>query len=191
MFDVQPVVMEFKKSDLKRYGVLFFGLLMAAGFTFGGMASMSSMIQSPSGDSGQQDELENAELPSSQYNSDGFNLSDNQKLYLASTEVKVFVTGYYGNESQKEMLSELQQLNDIFGDAVYVELSDSDSGRILNDAQISDYPAIVVNGGLTQRGGMRIQSTQNVSEVNIDDISDTICNVFPTYPNDATKTTCV
>lgn len=183
--------MEFNKSELKRYGVLIFGLLMAAGFTFGGMASMSSMIQSPSGDSDQQSDIQNAELPSNHYSADGFNLSDEEKLYLASTEVKVFVTGYYSNQSQKEMLSELQQLTEIFGDAVYVELSDSDSGRILNQAQISDYPAIVVNGGLTQRGGMRIQSTENVSEVDIQDVSGTICRVFSTYPNDATKTTCV
>lgn len=182
--------MEFKKSDLKRYGVLFFGLLMAAGFTFGGMMSMGSMVQSPSGDSSQQEDLENAELPAKQYSSDGFNLSDNEKLYLASTERKVFVTGYYNDQSQKEMLSSLQQLTDVFGDSVYVELSDSDSGRILNQAQISDYPAIVVNGGMTQRGAMRIQSTENVSEVNIEEVSGTVCNVFPTYPDDA-KTTCV
>lgn len=191
MFASYTGIMDLNKSDLKRYGVLFFGLLMAAGFTFGGMASMSSMVQSPSGNSDSEGQLEDAELPQSQYNENGFDLSDNEKLYLASTESKVFITGYYNNESQKEMLSDLQQLQNTFGDAVYIELTDSDSGRILDQAGISDYPAIIVNGGVTQQGGMRIQSTENVSEVDVNSITETVCRVIPTYPNDATKTTCV
>lgn len=182
--------MEFKKSDLKRYGVLFFGLIMAAGFTFGGMASMSSMIQSPSADSGQSS-TQDAELPSEQYSSEQFNLTDDQRLYLAASESVVFVTGYYSSEEDKEMLSELEQLTEIFGDAVYVDLSDEDSGRILDEAGVSDYPAIVVNGGVTQEREMRLQSEQNVSEVDIDEVTQMVCTAFSSYPNDAAKTTCV
>jgi hypothetical protein len=182
--------MDFKKSDLKRYGVLFFGLIMAAGFTFGGMASMSSMIQTPSGS---EDNSIDAELPGSQYAPNGYNLTDNEKMYLAATETKVFVTGYYdeGNQSQKEMLSQLQQLNEVFGDAVYVELSTSTSGQLLNSAGITNYPAIIVNGGVTRQGSPRAQPVTNVTEVDIDQMTETICRIMPSYPNDASAITCV
>ena len=46
-------------ADLKQYGVLVVGLLMAGGFAFGGMASYSSMVNT--GSSGD-DEIE-AQLP--------------------------------------------------------------------------------------------------------------------------------
>lgn len=183
--------MDFKKSDLKRYGVLFFGLIMAAGFTFGGMASMSSMIQTPSG-SGDNEDID-AELPKNNYAPNGYNLSDNEKMYLAATETKVFVTGYYdeGNQSQKEMLSELQQLNNIFGDAVYVELSSETSGQLLNSAGITNYPAILVNGGVTRQGSPRVQPITNVTEVDMEQMTESVCTILPSYPNDATAVTCV
>lgn len=182
--------MELNKSDLKRYTVVFFGLIMAAGFTFGGMASMSSMIQSPSSSS---DDGIEAELPDRQYAPNGYNLTDNQKMYLAATEKKVFVTGYYdeGNKSQKEMLSQLKQLNESFGDAVYVELTTATSGQLLNAASISSYPAIIVNGGITREGNPRAQTFANVTQVNVDQVKDSVCMVIPSYPNDATSITCV
>ncbi|MFQ3307885.1 MAG: hypothetical protein ACI977_000100 [Candidatus Nanohaloarchaea archaeon] len=183
--------MDVSKSDLKRYGVVFFGLIMAAGFTFGGMASMSSLIQTPtSPDNG--DEMD-AELPDSHYSSTGYNLSDNEKMYLAVTESKVFITGYYdsGNESQKQLLTGLKQLNEIFGNVTYVELTDSDSGRLLNSAGISDYPAIIVNGGVTRQGSPRIQTFENVTSIDTNQLTESICQVIIEYPNDATLNTCV
>lgn len=182
-------IMDISKSDMKRYGVLIVGLLMAGGFTFGGMLSMASMVQSPAG-SGESNNLEDAELPSSQYSADGFNMTDNQKLYLASTNNKVFVTGYYSGESQKQTLSDLSQLTDMFGDAVYVELSDASSGRLLDRAGISDYPAILVNTGLSQRGRPQVTSTQNVTEVDISAVSQSICSVLSSYPNDQVTYQC-
>ncbi len=190
MFHTKKVyIMEFSKSDLKRYGVLIAGLIMAAGFTFGGMLSMASMVQSPSG-SGDSGNLEDAELPSSQYSADGFNLTDNQKLYLAAANTKVFVTGYYSSEEQKEMLSELEGLTESFGDLVYVELSDSSSGRILDRAGISDYPAIIINAGLTQRGSMKVTSKQNVTEEDLSGVSESICSVLSGYPNEEAQYQC-
>lgn len=182
--------MDLNKSDLKRYGVLVVGLMMAAGFTFGGMASMSSMIQTPSGS---EDNSIDAELPGNNYAPNGYNLTDNEKMYLAATETKVFVTGYYDedNQSQKEMLSQLQQLNEVFGDAVYVELSTSTSDQLLNSASITNYPAIIVNGGVTRQGSPRAQPVTNVTEVNMDQMTETVCSIMTSYPNDASAITCV
>jgi len=181
--------MDFNKSDMKRYGVLFFGLLMAAGFTFGGMMSMSSMVQSPSG-SGDSNNIEDAELPESHYSEDGFNLTDDQELYLAATHSKVFVTGYYSTESQKQMLSQLREVQDTFGDAVYIQLSDESSGRLLDQTGISDYPAIILNAGVTQQGRLKVTSKQNVTEVNTSGVSDSICSLFSSYPNDEATYQC-
>lgn len=183
--------MDLNKSDLKRYSVLVFGLMMAAGFTFGGMASMSSMIQTPSSSN---DEGVDAELPGNNYAPDGYNLTDNEKMYLAATETKVFVTGYYdeGNQSQKEMLSQLQQLNEVFGDAVYVELSTSTSGQLLNSASITNYPAIMVNGGVTRQGSPRAQPFTNVTQVDMEQMKESVCGeISSVNANDATKIKCV
>ena len=182
-------IMELKKSDMKRYAVLIVGLVMAGGFTFGGMLSMASLVQSPAG-SGEDSNVQDAELPSSQYSADGFNLTDNQKLYLASTENKVFVTGYYSNSSQKEMLTGLNQLTESFGDLVYVELSDESSGRLLDQAGISNYPAIIINAGITQRGNLRVTSKQNVTEEDLSGVSESICSVLSSYPNEETQYQC-
>lgn len=190
MFHTKMVyIMELEKSDMKRYAVLIVGLVMAGGFTFGGMLSMASMVQSPSG-SGGDSSVQDAELPSSQYSADGFNLTDNQKLYLASTNSKVFVTGYYSNSSQKEMLSGLRDLPDMFGDVVYVELSDDSSGRLLDQAGISNYPAIIINAGMTQRGNLRVTSKQNVTESDLTGVPESICSILSEYPNDKTTYQC-
>jgi len=132
-------------ADLKQYGVLVVGLLMAGGFAFGGMASYSTMIDTQSSNDNEID----AELPSDNFREGAYDLSVNERMYLSLQEDVVFVSAIYNTTEQKEQLMDLQGLEENFDGRVYMSVVSQDESEVSRTYSITEMPSVLLFGYTT------------------------------------------
>lgn len=157
-------------AELKQYGVLVVGLLMAGGFAFGGMASYSSMINSNGANNNNQIE---AELPSQNFMEGNYNLSVNERMYLTLREDVVFVSAIYNSTEQKQQLMNLQSFSGNFNDRVYISVVSASESESANSYAITNYPTVLVYGYKTSQEQVPARVTGELTESNV---AATICS---------------
>ena len=158
-------------ADLKQYGVLVVGLLMAGGFAFGGMASYSSMINS-NGANNNNNQID-AELPSENFKEGNYNLSVNERMYLTLREDVVFVSAIYNTTEQKNQLMNLQNLSGNFNDRAYISVVSASDSESSNTYAITNYPTVLVYGYKTSQQQAPARVTGELTERNV---AATICS---------------
>lgn len=162
-------------ADLKQYGILVVGLLMAGGFAFGGMASYSSSINSNGANN---DNQINAELPSQNFKEGNYNLSVNERMYLTLREDVVFVSAIYNTTEQKQQLMSLQNLSGNFNDRVYISVVGASDSESANTYAITNYPTVLVYGykSSQQQAPGRVKG-----ELTESNVAATICSNMNTW----------
>jgi len=158
-------------ADLKQYGVLVVGLLMAGGFAFGGMASYSSMIDSGGG--GEDSQIE-AELPEQNFIDGDYDLSVNERMYLTLREDVVFVSAVYNTSEQKKLLMELKNMTENFRGRAYISVENASTSTTASAYTIPEYPNVLVYGYMTSRQ----QTPAQAEEISEQSIASTICRTM-------------
>lgn len=159
-------------ADLKQYGVLVVGLLMAGGFAFGGMASYSSMVNT--GSSGD-DEIE-AQLPEQNFIDGDYDLSTRERMYLAIQEDVVFVSAVYNTSEQKQQLMQLENMTENFDGRVYLSVENSSTSTTASSYTLSRYPNVLMYGYATSA---RQQPTPaQVEDITESNIASTVCRMM-------------
>ncbi len=159
------------KKKLSQYGNLMVALLITVGFgatflVYGGGAGGSG-----SSPANQDTEQRNFTAPSQNYIEGSFDRSFTEQVVIAARENVVFVNAYHDNESQIEDLRKLKQVQESFGDRVYVQISSSAEGsEIISQNRITEFPSVVVQGAVnTQRGPAPQQEVvQNITVRNVE-----------------------
>ncbi len=169
-------------ASWEQYGILVFGLLIAGGFAFGGIASYAGLTNT--GNQNAQDEF-NATVPDENYVEGSFDLTQREQMVLAYRDNFVFVNVFH-NESEENNLSQLKQLPDSFNDRVYVRSSDTSEASTMyyayNTPQ-TDLPMAVVVGG---NQGYRTQPLEDLSQ---ERLSSEVCDAFRSI--DPVSTRCI
>lgn len=135
-----------EKEDIKRYAVLVVGITLSLGFAFGAVQSFSGMVDAPAaGERGQQTD---AELPQERMTDTAFDLGPEEMYYLAVTENVVFVSLYYGDEEQRQQAESIRnELDDNFGETVYVAVVDEGENDILmTQFEVNEMPGYLIIG---------------------------------------------
>lgn len=157
-------------ATLKQIGIAIIGIAIGGGFAFGGIASYSGMVDS--GQNNQQQEF-NASMPSDNYQEAAFDLSAQEQKVLAYNNRAVFVNAFYDNQSQKQDMTQLQDISSDFSGRVYVSLANSTSDSdILYSYGLTEFPAVVVIGGQPER------QPQILRDSDSQQVSREICNAF-------------
>jgi len=158
-------------KKLSQYGNLMVALLITVGFgatflVYGGGAGGTG------GNTGNQDREErNLTAPSQTYIEGGFDKSFTEQVVIGARDNKVFVNAYYDNESQIKDLRRLKQLQQDFGGHVFIQvLSSREGSEIVSRNGITEFPTVVVQGGVNTRRGLvpRQQTVENVSVRNVE-----------------------
>lgn len=153
------------KNKISQYGNLFVAVLITVGF------GATFMVYGGGGQSGpsaanQDNEQRNFTAPSQNYVEGTFNRSYTEQVVIGARDDVVFVNAFYDNETQIEELRNLQQIQERFGDRVYLQIASSTQGAdIVSRNGLNEFPAVVVQGGvLTQRGpGPQQEVVENVT----------------------------
>ncbi|MFB6116010.1 MAG: hypothetical protein ABEK10_00725 [Candidatus Nanosalina sp.] len=157
-------------DKIKQYGNLLVALLITIGFgatflVYGGGGSNTA----PSNTNQQQQR--NFTAPSQHYTEQGFNRSFTEQVVIAARDNVVFVNVIYNNESQVSDLRKLRDLQQTYGDKVYIQLVSSvQASDLVTRNGITDYPAVVVQGGvLTRRGpAPQKQVVKNITSMKVE-----------------------
>ena len=139
-------------AKLKQYGIVIFGLMLGLGF--GGSMFAQNYTGSSSSPQNNDQQTRNYTQPSQNYVVGSFNKSMNEQVVIAARNDKAFVSLFYETEEQRQELSNLSNIQNSFGDRVFIQLVNSTSGSdIITQNGIVDFPKVVVIGGqATQRG---------------------------------------
>ena len=162
-------------KELKQYGNLIIAVLITIGFGATFMLYGNGGGAQP--DTGEQEEM-NFTAPSENYRVGSFNRSYTEQVVIAAQNDVVFVNAFYDNESDREQLEQLESITQSFGDRVYIQVADSSQGaEIISRNSVTEFPSVVVQGGLmTQRGPAPQQTTvTNITQVNVERA---ICNTL-------------
>ena len=155
-------------SKIKQYGTLVVALMLGGGFAVSGIASFSAINSGLGGNDNSQGF--NASMPSEGFQSSAYDLSMREQRVLAYNNDVVFVNAFYGNESQRQRMSQYTELSDRFDGRVYVSLANSSEPSDLKiNYGIVDYPAVVVVGS---------DGPTTPEDTSISAVSETICSGF-------------
>jgi len=175
------------KKKLSQYGNLAVALLITVGFgatflVYGGGAGGSG-----SNTPNQEQEAANFTAPSQNYIEGSFDRSFREQVGISSRDNVVFVNAYYDNESQIEDLRKLKQLQESFGDKVYVQiLSSTEGGDIITRNGVTDFPSVVVQGVVNTQRGPAPQA-EVVNNVTVRDVEVAVCQTLPDLGSVAAK----
>lgn len=169
-------------ADLKQYGVLVVGLLMAGGFAFGGMASYSSMINT-------QDPGENeidAEVPSQTFKDGAYNLSVRERMYLSLRKDVVIVSAIYNTTEQKQALMDLQPVAEKFNGRAYISVVNAQESEVASQFSITESPRVLMFGYKTSQRQVPAAVKGEITEANV---VSTICSSMNQWGDAATYCT--
>lgn len=169
-------------ADLKQYGVLVVGLLMAGGFAFGGMASYSSMVNTNT----QSDNQINAELPSQTFKEGPYNLSVRERMYLSLKKDVVIVSAVYNSTEGKKALMNLKPVSKNFNGRAYISVVSASESEVARQYSITEYPKVLMFGFKTSR---RQVPAVVQGEINEKNVVSTICSSMNKWGDAATYCT--
>ena len=174
------------KKKLSQYGNLFVAVLITIGF------GATFLVYGGGGQSGpsannQDTEQRNFTAPSQNYIEGSFDRSFTEQVVIAARDDVVFVNAFYDNETQIEELRNLQQVQERFGERVYIQVTDSAEGaEIVSRNGLNEFPAVVVQGGvMSQRGPAPQQEV--VENVTVRGVEEAICNALTDLGNVAAR----
>ncbi len=165
------------KKKLSQYGNLAVAVLITVGF------GATFLVYGGGGQSGpsaanQDTEDRNFTAPSQNYVEGTFNKSFTEQVVIAARDDTVFVNAYYDNETQIDGLRDLQQVQERFGDRVYIQIMSSTQGsEIVSRNGLNEFPAVVVQGGLMSQRGPAPQQ-EVVENVTVRGVEEAVCNTL-------------
>lgn len=154
-------------------------ILLGGGFAFGGIAAYSGMVNTGSSNSDQQQP--NLTAPSQTFIDGQYNRSSQEKLYIASQNDYVFITGYYQTKEQRQQVEQYRTVAQNFNNRAYIEIVNASVSP--PPADITSYPAALVIG--SNRGS----PTAVVQNATASDVRQAACNGIRNYGSLAA--TCV
>lgn len=169
-------------ADLRQYGVLVVGLLMAGGFAFGGMASYSSMINTQNTDN---NEIE-AELPSQTFQEGAYDLSVRERMYLSLREDVVIVSAIYNSTEEKQALMNLQPVAENFNGRAYISVVSAQESEVASQFSITESPRVLMFGYKTSQRQVPAVVEGEITERNV---ASTICSSMNQWGDAATYCT--
>jgi len=174
------------KKKIAQYGNLMVALLITVGF------GATFLVYGGGGQSGpsqgnQDTEQRNFTAPSQNYIEGSFDRSFTEQVVIAARDNVVFVNAYYDNESQIEDLRKLRQVQESFGDKVYVQIASSVEGsEITSRNGVTEFPSVVVQGAVnTQRGPAPQQEV--VENITVGNVEVAVCQTLSDLGSVAAK----
>lgn len=166
------------KDNLSQYGNLFIAVLITIGFGATFMVYGGGGQSGPSAANNQDQEQRNLTAPSKNYVEGSFDRSFTEQVVIGGRDDVVFINAFYDNETQIEELRNLKQVQERFGDRVYLQIADSVEGsEIVSRNGLTDFPSVVVQGGImTQRGPAPQQEV--VENVTVRSVEKAVCKTL-------------
>lgn len=162
-------------EKIKKYGIVFVGLLLGGGFAFGGIASYSGMVNTGSSSNGDRQEFRTTP-PSASFSDGPYNLSLREQRALAANYNSVFVTLLYENSSERQEFLSYRGVEDRFQGRMFIQVvSKTENPQYQNLGRNVDPEATFIGGARGESG------VQAIEDVNEDRIVSSGCSVLATW----------